>query len=267
MANVGKARVLSPDEFRRVLDTIETQRHPARNALIMQLSFKLGLRVQELSLLRIREVAQIGPQYPLGYDVKDLLVLPKGFTKGARAMTKATADEAKRTGVRFSIAEFDRLLERIQSDVLAGKPMNAADYYPAQKKAGGKTRELPIVDRDLINAIKRYLNERLDKNEVLKPNAPLILSQKGGAFSPNTLQDHMRTMMRDWSGFDRASSHSGRRSLATDLLHNKGESLKTTQDILGHKNASTTVIYQDVPESHLRKVLKETGESYQKEEL
>ncbi len=55
-------------------------RHPEKNALIMQLSFKLGLRVQEIALLRIREVAQLGSQYPAGYHVKDVLVLPKSFT-------------------------------------------------------------------------------------------------------------------------------------------------------------------------------------------
>lgn len=64
------------------------------------------------------------------------------------------------------------------------------------------------------------------------------------------------------AGVERASSHSGRRSLATKLLHEQGEHLKTVQQILGHKNASTTVIYHDTPESELRKVLKKAGSSY-----
>ena len=69
-------------------------------------------------------------------------------------------------------------------------------------------------------------------------------------------------MLKQWTGVERASSHSGRRSLATKLLHEQGEHLKTVQQILGHKNASTTVIYHDIPESELRKVLKKAGSSY-----
>ncbi len=55
----------------------------------MQLSFKLGLRFQEIALLRIREVAELGSQYSAGYHIKDVLVLPKSFTKGARALEQA----------------------------------------------------------------------------------------------------------------------------------------------------------------------------------
>ncbi len=42
MAKHGQAKVLSNDEFDALLREIETHRHPEKNALIMQLSFKLG---------------------------------------------------------------------------------------------------------------------------------------------------------------------------------------------------------------------------------
>ena len=83
-------------------------------------------------------------------------------------------------------------------------------------------------------------------NKPLKPNDPLLLSQKGGFCSPITLQDHMATMLREWSGIDRASSHFGRRTLATNLLHDHGEYLKTVQKVLGHKSAATSTIYHKV---------------------
>ncbi len=67
MAKHGQAKVLSNNEFDALLREIEKHRHPEKNALIMQLSFKLGLRVQEIALLRIREVAEFGSQYPAGY--------------------------------------------------------------------------------------------------------------------------------------------------------------------------------------------------------
>ncbi len=71
-------------------------------------------------------------------------------------------------------------------------------------------------------------------------------------------------MLRQWSGIARASSHSGRRTLATKLIHDEVEHLKTVQKILGHKSAATTTIYQDVTEEQVEKVLNRVGKSYGK---
>ena len=50
MAKNGQAKVLSNDELSAVLNEIEHHRYPAKNALIIQISFKLGLRAQEMAL-------------------------------------------------------------------------------------------------------------------------------------------------------------------------------------------------------------------------
>ena len=70
-------------------------------------------------------------------------------------------------------------------------------------------------------------------------------------------------MLQEWSGIDRASSHSGRRTLATKLLREQDEHLKTVQKVLGHKSAATTTIYQDVTEQEVKEVLKRVGKNYQ----
>ena len=214
-----------------------------------------------MALLRVKEVAEIGPQFPKGYKLKDLLVLPKGFTKGARATSENKTTPVRRS-VRFSLDEFDRVVKQISKLSKAGAEINPEEFYPVQKPKGGKTRELPIEDDGLKKALADYIDLRLTQNSQLKPNDPLILSQKNSPYSPNTLQDHMSLMLRKWAGIERASSHSGRRTLATKLLHDQGEHLKTVQKVLGHKDASTTVIYHELPESEMRKVLKNVGKSY-----
>ena len=187
MPKAGQARVLSPDQFRQLLQTIETHRHPEKNALIMLISFKLGFRVQEIALLRLREVITLSQSYPGGYKINDVLALPKNFTKGARA-TDRRQHEPKRTSVRFTLDEFERLVKRIRSHALSGKAYHADHYYPPMTQPkGGKTRELPLVDTELRAAIKRYVDVRLLKNPKLKPDDPLILNQKGLPYSPNTL--------------------------------------------------------------------------------
>ena len=57
MAKSGQARVLSPAQKERLFVEITKRRHPEKNAAIMHINFHLGLRSQEISLLRIKEVA------------------------------------------------------------------------------------------------------------------------------------------------------------------------------------------------------------------
>ena len=91
---------------------------------------------------------------------------------------------------------------------------------------------------DLRDALSEYLNSRLDKGQKLKPSDPLFISQKGGPYSPNTLQEHMAVMLRDWAGIEKASSHSGRRTLITNVIHKQKMSVKVAQKIAGHVNPS-----------------------------
>lgn len=65
------------------------------------------------------------------------------------------------TGVRFTVAEFDRLVTRIAKDARRRKSLIASDYYPSIKNTGGHTRELPLADSALLEAISRYLDERM----------------------------------------------------------------------------------------------------------
>jgi site-specific recombinase XerD len=106
------------------------------------------------------------------------------------------------------------------------------------------------------------VDSRFLKNPKLKPDDPLILNQKGLPYSPNALQDHMSHMLKYWAGIERASSHSGRCSLATALIHEQGEHLKTVQQILGYNDAS--VIYRQLPETEAAKVLSKFRKYYKR---
>jgi len=55
----------------------------------------------------------LGAQFARGYELEDVLVLPKSFTKGARAVAANGNKENTSTSVRFTIAEFDRLVAKI----------------------------------------------------------------------------------------------------------------------------------------------------------
>ncbi|RLA43537.1 MAG: site-specific integrase, partial [Gammaproteobacteria bacterium] len=84
-------------------------------------------------------------------------------------------------------------------------------------------------------------------------NRPLIRSQKGAAFSANSL---CQLFLRIYSaaGIDGASSHSGRRTFITNLAH-KGVSAKVLMTLAGHQHMSTTQRYIDVNDRMLKEAV------------
>ena len=265
MPKTGPAKTLTNAQYRHVLEVIENHRHPEKNALIVEISFKLGLRVQELSLLRIGEVATLSAQYTGGYELKDELRLPKRFTKGARAI-KVAGNKKKPVRVSFSAEKFDDIVQNIVRMTRLGEDVDPSKYYPKPKPKGGKSRVLPLTDHRLLSALHRYLLFRIAKNPHLKVSDPLILSQKvSGWYSPNTLQNHIGKIYKQWAGITGASSHSGRKSLLTRVIREdnaSGNSLKAAQEIAGHIDPSTTLIYNVVPEAEISERLEEAGSSY-----
>ena len=75
-------------------------------------------------------------------------------------------------------------------------------------------------------------------------NQPLFASQKGGAFSANTMTQLFLNIYRA-AGFEGASSHSGRRTFITELA-SKGVSVRVLAELAGHSSIQTTQSYIDV---------------------
>ncbi|MGX5201901.1 hypothetical protein [Aliikangiella sp. IMCC44632] len=59
MPKSGQARVLTKEQKEHLFEVIQQHRHPEKNTAIMQISFKLGLRAQEIALLQIKEITNI----------------------------------------------------------------------------------------------------------------------------------------------------------------------------------------------------------------
>jgi len=254
MPKSGQARVPTDEQQRHLFEVIQQHRHPEKNTAIMYVSFKLGLRAQEISLLQIKEVAKLNSS---GTDFKllEVMSLPAAYTKGADAMGRSKSRYQRKT-ISFDVKSFNNVVRQIEALARAGAKVNPKDFYPPVKQHKGKSRDLPLVDELLRRALEEYLRHRLDKNSPLKPSDPLFVTQKGGPYSPNTLQEHMALMLRGWSDIEKASSHSGRRSVITNVIHKQKKSVKVAQKIAGHVNPSTTLIYEDPPEELIGEALK-----------
>ena len=105
---------------------------------------------------------------------------------------------------------------------------------------GAKQRKVYLTNEKLRKVIKDYLKYR-QSNNTYDMDAPFILSQKKCSFTPDTMQKLFSKFYRA-VGLDGASSHSGRRTGATNLFEN-GIDVRNVQVLLGHSQISSTIIY------------------------
>lgn len=121
---------------------------------------------------------------------------------------------------------------------------------------GGKQRLIYLTNRDVRKALLDYINERRTTEAIpVHPDAPLFKSQKGGAFSPNTMQMLFKRLYVA-AGIDNASSHSGRRTFATSLIE-RGVDIKAVSRLMGHSTVAMTASYVEDNPARLRKICEE----------
>lgn len=109
--------------------------------------------------------------------------------------------------------------------------------------------------RVFVNAkLKREFTAYLKSDCANKPlNSPLFVSQKGRAFSPNTM---CQLFLNIYSGcgLKGASSHSGRRTFITNLA-SKSVSVRVLAELAGHSSIATTQKYIEINDEMLRKAV------------
>lgn len=119
---------------------------------------------------------------------------------------------------------------------------------------GSIERIVPLGDV-AKNAIEDYLDHA--RSVILKKNKEdvLFLNQHGRPLSRQGFWKILKTIARDKQIKKNITPHTLRHSFATHLLEN-GADLRAVQEMLGHKNISTTQIYTHVSKARLKDVYK-----------
>jgi integrase/recombinase XerD len=88
-----QARVLTPNEMKRLLKVVSTTKHPERNRLVIMLSYLAGLRACEIAALKVGDViTQLGQ----GWEVNTEVVLKSSQTKGKKAQTVVLSSQLRK---------------------------------------------------------------------------------------------------------------------------------------------------------------------------
>ena len=121
---------------------------------------------------------------------------------------------------------------------------------------GGKTRVVFLSSR-AVGWIDKYLKARKDRYNPLfirhKGKMDPSISDEKMRLSPRSVQRMIKKYSRKMKFPIDVTPHVLRHSFATDLLM-AGADLRSVQEMLGHKNVSTTQIYTHVTHKHLRDI-------------
>jgi site-specific recombinase XerD len=140
---------------------------------------------------------------------------------------------------------------------LASASVEDVDFWAGTIRVLGKgSRERVVpVGEAALSALREYLLQRgLDPlaRHAGKPR-PVFVNRRGGRLSDRSLFTAVRAAARRAGLPSTVHPHTLRHSFATHLL-NRGCDLRSVQEMLGHKNLSTTQVYTHLTTERLRQV-------------
>jgi integron integrase len=222
--------VFTPAEARSVLAHLKGDYR-----LMAELLYGSGLRLMECVRLRVKDI-------DFGYN--------RITVRDGKALRERVA-LLPRQIQRPLHAHLERIKELHRQDLAAG---GGRVYLPFALKRKYSNSEKDWIWQYVFPAVKPSLD-------------PLSGEMRRHHVSEKNLQNAVKLAIRA-SGIKKAAScHTFRHSFATHLLED-GYDIRTVQELLGHKNVATTMLYTHVlnrPGLHIRSPLDRTASSYELE--
>jgi integrase/recombinase XerD len=176
-------------------------------------------------------------------EIDSLLRQPLGHTTPEAVRDSSMLELAYATGMR--VTELVSL--NVESMHLTPRP----GYVRCIGK-GDKERTIPVYDKAL-DALERYLEEARPQLLKGRPQVALFVNRRGERLTRQGFWLILKNYA-EAAGIDgRVTPHTLRHSFATHMLRG-GASVRDVQQLLGHANVSTTQVYTQLADGHLREV-------------
>jgi integrase/recombinase XerD len=117
---------------------------------------------------------------------------------------------------------------------------------------GGKERTIPVHEQ-AIEALTGYLDDARPQLLKNRPHQALFVNRRGERLTRQGFWLILRGYAKSAGIESHVTPHTLRHSFATHLLRG-GASVRDVQELLGHANVSTTQVYTQLADEHLREV-------------
>jgi tyrosine recombinase XerC len=121
---------------------------------------------------------------------------------------------------------------------------------------GSKERIVPAGVK-CIESLMNYIKERRQTGLPYDINSPMFLNEHAKRLDQRTARRILHKLFIQAGILKKASPHTLRHTFATHIL-DRGCDIRSVQEMLGHKNLSTTQIYTHVTIESLKKIYKKT---------
>ena len=191
-------------------------------------------------------------------EVERLIAAVAKYWQDAVAGERSRPEDAA-----FASARDGALVELIYSGGLRISEAMGANYGDVDwakhillVRGKGKKERLAPIGGPALEALRRYLPFRRDLGGGRDNLSPLFLNRFGERLTPRSFQRNLKLYLAEAGLPPDLTPHKLRHSFATHLL-DAGADLRSVQELLGHKNLSTTQIYTHISAERMKTVYRE----------
>ena len=142
----------------------------------------------------------------------------------------------------------------VRIEELMSLNINKIDFFSNSitVRAKGNRERIVSAGDKALKAMLNYVNERKNSGLTFHHTSPAFLNSLGNRLDQREARRIFNRLLAKAGIKKKASPHTIRHTFATHIL-DKGCDLKSVQEMLGHKNISTTQIYTHVTIENLKK--------------
>ena len=176
---------------------------------------------------------------------KKHLKLPKGYNvEEIKRILIATPNLKHNTILKLIYGMGLRVSEIINLKII---DIDSVEMRVFIERAKGKKDRYVNLPESILEQLRFYYKE-------YKPKDYLFEGQYGGQYTTRSVQQFFRKSLDTAKILKKQGVHSLRHSYATHLLEN-GTDIRFIQELLGHSNIKTTLLYTQVTDLSLRKII------------